>query len=223
MGWFWSKSASSPKDESQPIQPLAATPENLSTAPQLQPRELTREEKADAEFKQLWTSLENDINSASASANSSSSTQSSDPNVPPIPASIAPDSLYPDTMSCRSAFDYAFFCQSLGGQFVNVYRYGELRSCSEHWENFWMCMKTRTFSEKEKSRLIRDHYRKKAIKYKTGPSSEDVWEVRMEPVKNAFQGDFAALEKEMKEQEESEARKAAQAAMTPMQRAATSI
>ncbi|KAL2845451.1 hypothetical protein BJY01DRAFT_182506 [Aspergillus pseudoustus] len=226
MGWFWSKSSSTTKDESQTIQSPTTTPENIHTSPQpqpqRQPRELTREEKADAEFKQLWTSLENDINSAATSATSTASPQSSDSTIP-TPASIAPDSLYPDTMSCRSAFDYAFFCQSLGGQFVNVYRYGELRSCSEHWENFWMCMKTRTFSEKEKSRLIRDHYRKKAIKYKTGPSSEDVWEVRVEPVKNAFQGDFAALEREMKAQEEEEARKAARAAMTPMQRAATSI
>ncbi|KAL2809552.1 hypothetical protein BJX63DRAFT_354377 [Aspergillus granulosus] len=221
MGWFWPKSSSAPKDDSQPTQPPTAPPENLPTPPQ--PRELTREEKADAEFKQLWTSLENDINSASTPEASPASAQSANPTVQSPPASIAPDSLYPDTMSCRSAFDYAFFCQSLGGQFVNVYRYGELRSCSEHWENFWMCMKTRTFSEKEKSRLIRDHYRKKAIKYKTGPSSEDVWEVRMEPVKNAFQGDFEALEREMKAEEELEARKAARAAMTPMQRAATSV
>ncbi|KAL3483902.1 hypothetical protein BJX62DRAFT_219473 [Aspergillus germanicus] len=224
MGWFWSKSSSAPKDESHTTQPPTATPENLPTPPTPpQPRTLTREEKEEAEFKQLWTSLENDIRSGTQTAKDTSTpTASSDPHLQ-TPASIAPDSLYPDTMSCRSAFDYAFFCQSLGGQFVNVYRYGELRSCSEHWENFWLCMKTRTFSEKEKSRQIRDHYRKKAIKYKTGPSSEDVWEVRMEPVRNAFQGDFAALESQMKAEEESEARKAARAAMTPMQRAATSI
>lgn len=85
---------------------------------------------------------------------------------------------------------------------MNIYRYGELRSCSEHWENFWMCMRTRSYGDEEKSRIIRDHNRKKAIKYKTGPSSEDVWDMRMAPVKQAFQGDFAALEKEMKEEEQ---------------------
>lgn len=85
---------------------------------------------------------------------------------------------------------------------MNVYRYGELRSCSEHWENFWLCMKTKTYPDEERKKIIRDHYRKKAIKYKTGPSSEDVWELRTEPVKGAFQGDFAALEREMKAQEE---------------------
>ena len=107
-------------------------------------------------------------------------------------------------MSCRSAFDYAFFCQSFGGQFVNVYRYGELRSCSEHWDNFWLCMKTRTWSDGARKKAVRDHYRKKAIKYKTGPSSEDVWDLRTEPVRNAFEGDFAALEKEMQAEEEAQ-------------------
>jgi len=46
--------------------------------------------------------------------------------------------------------------------------------------------------------MIADHYRKKAVKYKMGPSSEDVWELRTEPATDAFQGDFKALEKEMK-------------------------
>jgi len=46
--------------------------------------------------------------------------------------------------------------------------------------------------------MIADHHRKKAVKYKTGPSSEDVWELRTEPATDAFQGDFKALEKEMK-------------------------
>jgi len=57
--------------------------------------------------------------------------------------------------------------------------------------------------------MIADHYRKKAVKYKMGPSSEDVWEPRTEPAMDAFQGDFEALEKEMKiaEQREEERRK----------------
>ncbi|KMU80121.1 hypothetical protein CISG_08463 [Coccidioides immitis RMSCC 3703] len=53
-----------------------------------------------------------------------------------------------------------------------------------------------------------DHQRKKAAKWKTGPTSEDVWDIRTEPVKGAFQGDFAAVEREMKlaEQREKEQR-----------------
>ncbi|KAL4973201.1 hypothetical protein BDW66DRAFT_142758 [Aspergillus desertorum] len=215
MGWIWN--SSTPKKDSaasQSTRPPA--PEGLPTAtlpqPQSQPQKLSREEQADAEVVKLWASLQSDINQAEQTQRAAVSGRTTDSptdtsalDLQSPPTSIAPESLYPDTMSCRDAFDYAFFCQSLGGQFVNVYRYGELRSCSEHWENFWLCMKTRTFRETEKKKIIRDHYRKKAIKYKTGPSSEDVWDVRTEPVKGCFQGDFAALEREMKAEEETQA------------------
>ncbi|GKZ37651.1 hypothetical protein AbraIFM66950_009300 [Aspergillus brasiliensis] len=221
MGWWWS---SAPK-EGQSSAPAASnapasqpSPETTSAPSQPpQPRTLTREEQADAEWKTLIASLESDISGQkqqqspsagdSTSSDSASSPSSADPQAPP--SSIAPESLYADEMSCRSAFDYAFFCQSFGGQFVNVYRYGELRSCSEHWDNFWMCMKTRTLPDQQRRKAIRDHNRKKAIKYKTGPSSEDVWDVRTEPVQNAFSGDFAALEREMQAEEEEAARQKA--------------
>ncbi|KAL4959407.1 EMI1 family protein [Aspergillus stella-maris] len=210
MGWLWN-SSSSKKDESQSTQSTPPLPETLPLPqPEQAPRKLTREEQADAEFSQLWESLKSDVNKADKSAQSSSAstavtaaaTQSTpqSPN-PSVPASIAPESLYADEMSCRSAFDYAFFCQSLGGQFVNVYRYGEMRSCSEHWENFWVCMKTRTAGDVERRRAIREHNRKKAIKYRTGPSSEDVWDIRMEPVKDAFQGDFNTMWESLMEED----------------------
>ena len=48
--------------------------------------------------------------------------------------------------------------------------------------------------------MIQEHYRQRAVKYKVGPSSEDVWEVRTEPVQGAFQGDLEALEKEEAEE-----------------------
>ncbi|KAL4900023.1 hypothetical protein BDW74DRAFT_105052 [Aspergillus multicolor] len=206
MGWLWNSSTPT-KNSSEPQPTQSPAPEGLPSPipsqlqPQAQPQKPSREEQTDVEVAQLLASLKNDINQAELpqKPTSKSDQQSS-------PSSIAPESLYPDTWSCRDAFDYAFFCQSLGGQFVNVYRYGELRSCSEHWENFWLCMKTRRLREEEKKKAIRDFNRRKAIKYKTGPSSEDVWDVRMEPVKGCFQGDFAALEKQMKAEEEAEAR-----------------
>jgi hypothetical protein len=92
-------------------------------------------------------------------------------------------------MSCRQAFDDAFYCQSLGGQFNNVYRYGALRSCSEHWSQFWFCMRTRSKAEETKRREIQEWYRKKEEKYRVGPSSEDVWEERNERVDRAFDWD----------------------------------
>ena len=58
-------------------------------------------------------------------------------------------------------------------------------------------MRTRNWDQKDRKKAIQDHYRKKAVKYKTGPSSEDVWEVRMEPVKDAFQGNLEELERQV--------------------------
>ncbi|CAG8174680.1 unnamed protein product [Penicillium salamii] len=203
MGWLW---GSSPKDTTKDTPQPTPTPPTISEAPQqnVPPKTLTPDEQADLEFSQILADLRSEDSSLSKQ------TLTPEGNVVAGPQSaIAPESLYQDTMSCRNAFDYAFFCQSFGGQFVNVYRYGELRSCSEHWDNLWLCMKTRTWPEDLRRREIRDHNRKKAIKYKTGPSSEDVWDVRLDPATESFKGDFAALEKEIKAEEEAAKQKAA--------------
>jgi hypothetical protein len=91
-------------------------------------------------------------------------------------------------MSCSAAFDSAFYCQSLGGKFNDIYRYGELRSCSEHWSAFWFCMRQKSVGDGERRRKVQEHYRERAAKYKTMKSSEDVWEVRRTPLQEAFKG-----------------------------------
>ncbi|KAH8704252.1 hypothetical protein BGW36DRAFT_370964 [Talaromyces proteolyticus] len=201
MGWWWN-SSSSQKDYTQPPTsdptPSIPQPESEPSKPSLPS---TRDERADAELREFLASLEWTDESNNSTPESTQTASSSHTNANSSPKSISPDSLYADTMSCRSAFDYAFFCQSFGGQWVNVYRYGELRSCSEHWENFWLCMKTRSYPDNVRKEIIRNHNRKKAVKYKTGPSSEDVWDLRTEPLVDAFKGDFEVFEKELKEEQ----------------------
>jgi hypothetical protein len=212
MGWWWKSEGVKAEEGLQSL----STPDKLETQPEPEtiplsrPRQpLTRDEQAELEFRELFAAMRQSEEEDSRRSrlpplapSEGKSTSASPTNPPYANASesitIAPESLYPDEMSCRSAFDYAFFCQSFGGQWVNIYRYGELRSCSEHWNNFWLCMKTRTYPDEKRKEMTRDHYQKKAIKYKTGPSSEDVWEVRREPLKGAFQGDYAALERQIK-------------------------
>ncbi|KAI1262372.1 hypothetical protein F5Y18DRAFT_430269 [Xylariaceae sp. FL1019] len=99
------------------------------------------------------------------------------------------ESLLPTTMSCRQAFDHAFHCNSLGGQWTSVYRSGGIRSCSEQWDDFWFCMRTRVYTGEMKENAIRDYYRKKEIaKYGEGmPKSTDIWEARTERLEGAFQ------------------------------------
>ncbi|KAK4952906.1 hypothetical protein LTR66_013696 [Elasticomyces elasticus] len=113
---------------------------------------------------------------------------------------ISAEALLPRTMSCRQAFDAAFYCQSLGGKFNDIYRYGALRSCGEHWGDFWFCMRSRNYpkSEAERQEMIRAHYRERDWKrYRRGPSSEDVWEMRDVPVQRAFWRDPDAEEEEL--------------------------
>lgn len=50
-------------------------------------------------------------------------------------------------------------------------------------------MRTKSQPEEKRSRMIQEHYRQRDAKYKLGPSSEDVWQVRTEPVEGAFERD----------------------------------
>ncbi|KAJ4388471.1 hypothetical protein N0V85_007523 [Neurospora sp. IMI 360204] len=97
------------------------------------------------------------------------------------PTSLAmSEHLLPTTLSCRDAFDYAWHCQTPGAQFNAVYRYGTMKNCSELWDDFWFCMRTKSFSPEMKAEAVKEYYRKKEeAKYGGGqPSSEDVWESR---------------------------------------------
>ena len=207
MGWWWSNRSSdqvdtpknfnspnlSPASEQEQPPPEVVSAPNLSDG-QPQKRPLTREEESDRELIAWLKELQSESAKREPTSSESQSTASR-----LSPEDISPDSLYPTEISCRSAFDYAFFCQSFGGQFVNVYRYGTFRSCSNHWQDFWLCMRTRNWDDKDRKKAIQDHYRQKAIKYKVGPSSESFWEVRTEPAKDAFQGDLEELERQIEE------------------------
>lgn len=199
MGWLWT-SPSKP----DPAPPRALPPAPPSTAPAAAPSE-----PVDAEMQKFLDLLKADDAPPSAagasaqrqtdgSASSGSpllswlaakaaprSSSSSARDAPPAPLGDAlSESLLPTEMSCRQAFDLAWSCNSLGGQFNAVYRYGEMRSCSEHWDDFWFCMRTKSHTGALKENMVRAHYREKEHrKYGPGkPSSEDVWEARAERV-----------------------------------------
>lgn len=100
---------------------------------------------------------------------------------------ITPEALYPRSMSCRQAFDQAFYCQSLGGKFNDIYRYGALQSCSEQWSAFWFCMRVRQYADKDKQEVIKEFYKDRdATRQQQFGSSEDVWEIRTKGVGKAF-------------------------------------
>ncbi|KAI9816361.1 MAG: hypothetical protein M1832_005118 [Thelocarpon impressellum] len=149
------------------------------------PPVLSRDEQAELELRDFLAQIQ-------AEGPRHSPAGSGEDAAPPM-SSIAPESLYPTRMSCREAFDSAFYCQSMGGQFNNLYRYGGMKDCGGHWGAFWFCMRTKSYPDDEKARRIQAFYRGRAGRYKVGPSSEDVWEVRREPVEGAFMLDPDAV------------------------------
>ncbi|RYP14367.1 hypothetical protein DL765_006412 [Monosporascus sp. GIB2] len=157
---------------------------------------------------------------ASSSSDSSQQQPPSDPGSPPAPTTTTPDqssttpqrldplseSLLPTTMSCRAAFDAAFHCNSLGGQWTSVYRSGGVRSCSDHWDDFWFCMRTRAYPGALKEEAIRDHYRRRELARYHGPgkpSSADVWEPRTErlPPGTAFREPLGPMPHDLSDEE----------------------
>jgi hypothetical protein len=98
----------------------------------------------------------------------------------------------------------------MGGQFNNLYRYGTVRSCSESWNDFWFCMRTRSYGSREKEEAIRARYREREkVRYgkerrennkseELGRSSEDVWKSRDRKLDwgEAFNKPFPPLEEE---------------------------
>ncbi|KAI9691356.1 MAG: hypothetical protein M1820_009735 [Bogoriella megaspora] len=196
MGWW---STSSP-------QPPPTSTESPSSTPNATPNNLSHETQTDdPDLQALLSELSHASSSPSPSSSSSSSPASHPSTTSPT---TSPDddpfphlrTHHPSTLSCRTLFDSAFHCQSLGGQFNNVYRYGTLRSCSEQWSDFWFCMRTKGLPQGEKEREVRERWRvREEERYGGGGEgargSEDVWERRRERLVGAFGRDPEELER----------------------------
>ncbi|TVY46457.1 Early meiotic induction protein [Lachnellula occidentalis] len=199
MGWLWTTptpasasptpSSSFPPDQkdngSPPPQPV---PEAAPSKP------LSKDEIAEKELHSLFEELDADVRPSSTKYSRVGRAAPPQTSSTPEALSNAPlsEQLLPTTMSCREAFDSAFYCNSFGGKFQDIYRQGSLQPCSEHWSKFWFCMRTRQWSTPEKEEAIRGYYRKvEAKKYKEG-SSEDLWKSREAkvPVDTAFKLKF---------------------------------
>ncbi|KAH8735084.1 hypothetical protein BGZ61DRAFT_443680, partial [Ilyonectria robusta] len=186
-----SNPSSSPSSSNPSSSPSSSTTSNLSDDPEIQ------------KFLDLFDTKSQPINKASSqkptdqssssisswlSARSSPSGSASRAGAETLteapPGDALSESLLPTDLSCRTAFDQAWACNSMGGQWNAIYRYGEMRSCSEHWDDFWFCMRIKSYGAEMRENVIRAHHRNKNYaKYGPGkPSSEDVWKSREEKV-----------------------------------------
>lgn len=207
MGWLWSSLSQSDADgmqkkaESSDERSWNLTEEQrkriFDKSGTIRDVDQSRDAQADKELEAFLNSLSTDTPSkqtATATTRPELETDvkpeertNHDRILPDGSLNISPMALYPRSMSCRQAFDQAFYCQSLGGKFNDIYRFGKLQSCSEQWGAFWFCMRTKSLSQDEKERQIRDYYAAREERMKTEKgNSEDVWEIRTVPVKKAF-------------------------------------
>ena len=191
MGWFWSsrkadQAANAPQlGDERPTDSVPAPDPHYSTADAAS----TRDDSPDAEVLALLSSLETPPKPSGTHRRTLPGQTESFPTSSHSSDTITPSHLLPSTISCQTAFDSVYYCQSPGGQFINIYRYGNLRDCRELWSQFWFCMKTNRgfLGAEEREKRVREHYRLRELKYKVGPSSEDVWAPRTKMVKGAFQ------------------------------------
>lgn len=161
----------------------------------------SRDEQADSELTAFLKEIGAAENKKDADTNTASAPTPA-PEAAPKPANldpsgrrihpdgtldITPEALYPRSMSCRQAFDQAFYCQSLGGKFNDIYRFGSLHSCSEQWGAFWFCMRVRGYKDEDKEKVVSEYYKdREERRKKEYGSSEDVWEIRTRGVERAF-------------------------------------
>ncbi|TDZ37820.1 Early meiotic induction protein 1 [Colletotrichum spinosum] len=200
MGWLWASPSppKSPAPGETSKAPTTTAPPAKSTDSDMDPEiqkflalfqsdgkqeepapEPTQQPTSTSTSKPTSTSSSSSWFSLKSSPNAPSQTNNRAITPPADPNSVS-ESLLPTEMSCRQAFDMAFHCQSVGGQWNSIYRYGTMRSCSEHWEDFWFCMRIKGYTGKMKEEVIKAHYRQKEHdKYDDGkPNSEDVWQAR---------------------------------------------
>ena len=194
MGLFWATdAAASEKKNATADTPSAAYPQSsLPSPPASESSEapapkykkaLSRDELAEAELAEFMAEIAAEDQPKKPKYKRNAVLPTNNPGGSPNgPSLTLEDSLYPTNMSCREAFDAAFYCQSMGGKFNDVYRYGGIQSCSDHWKSFWFCMRSKSYPDEQRGDMIRDHYKKKDLKYKLGPSSEDIWEGRDQKV-----------------------------------------
>ena len=214
MGWLWGSSNGSASEESaslpantfdssqSPTQPLPAYHDNEMTDPAPKDPELpTTQDQISPELQDLLSAIRAGTPSDKTVRHNDTSEFPQDFS-PRDPKTITPMSLYPKEMSCRAAFDQAFYCQSLGGHFNNVYRYGSFRDCKDLWKSWYFCVRTNRgfISPQEREKRIMHHYWLRDAKYRKGGSSEDVWEPRTRMVDDAFNGDLEAAERADREE-----------------------
>ncbi|KAF9266938.1 hypothetical protein L218DRAFT_857582 [Marasmius fiardii PR-910] len=90
-----------------------------------------------------------------------------------------------ETPSCMNLFDTYLSCNAIRSQVKSYYRYGEGTHCSQKLEDWKFCMGLKWLDpEERREKWIRRRAEWWARRRVEGKCSEDVWEMRREPLEN---------------------------------------
>ncbi|TCD64874.1 hypothetical protein EIP91_003540 [Steccherinum ochraceum] len=89
-----------------------------------------------------------------------------------------------DIPKCMTLFDDFLLCHVMSAQVKSLYRYGKMTECSQKLEDFKFCMSSKGMHPEEK----RDAWIQRRAEWwanrRIAKSSEDVWDIRTEPLKD---------------------------------------
>ncbi|KII92115.1 hypothetical protein PLICRDRAFT_36901 [Plicaturopsis crispa FD-325 SS-3] len=89
-----------------------------------------------------------------------------------------------DIPGCITLFDDFLLCNVLGVQLKSLYRFGHTSVCAPKMEDFKFCMSIKSLHPEEK----RDAWIRRRAEWwaqrRLSKSSEDVWDIRTEPITN---------------------------------------
>ncbi|KAJ3485166.1 hypothetical protein NLI96_g5152 [Meripilus lineatus] len=89
-----------------------------------------------------------------------------------------------DIPGCMKMFDDFLLCHVIASQVKSLYRYGQMSECSNKLEDFKFCMSSKSMHPEEKREAWIRRRAEWWAQRRLAQSSEDVWEVRTEPLKN---------------------------------------
>ncbi|OJT04769.1 hypothetical protein TRAPUB_4563 [Trametes pubescens] len=89
-----------------------------------------------------------------------------------------------DVPGCMKLFDDFLLCNVMSSQARSLYRYGEMATCTPKLEEFKFCMSLKGVHPEEKRDIWIRRRAEWWARRRASKSSEDVWDVRTEPLQN---------------------------------------
>ncbi|KAF8530486.1 hypothetical protein BU17DRAFT_79265 [Hysterangium stoloniferum] len=89
-----------------------------------------------------------------------------------------------DIPGCMTLLDSFFRCHVLGSQLRTIYRYGHMAQCSGKFDDFKFCVSLKALPEEEKRTAWIQRRAEWWARRRLNRSSEDVWDMRTEPLSN---------------------------------------